>query len=148
MSQMLRINTSPSERTLRQFGVLALIVFGSLAALAWTRHAIFGLHLGEARQLTVIALIVVSLFSLGCSVVYPGGNRALFIALQALGHPIGLVVSYLLLALLFFAVLGPTALLLRIIRRRPITLGFDRAAPSYWGAPRRRASKDCYFRQY
>jgi len=148
MSQLIRINTSPSARTLRQFGVLALLVFGSLATVAWTQHAIFGLHLGAARQLTVLVLALIGLFSLSCSVIYPLGNRALFVALQRLTYPIGVVVSYLLLAVLFFVVLGPTALLLKLVRRRPITLGFDAAAATYWTGVRRRSSKDSYFRQF
>jgi len=65
-----------------------------------------------------------------------------------LTYPIGVVVSYLLLALLFFAVLGPTALVLRILRRRPIQLGFDPKATSYWTKARHRTSKERYFRQY
>lgn len=148
MSHLIRINTCPDERTLRQFGILALMVFGGLAALGWTQHAIFGLHLGEARQLTVAVLAIVGLFSLACSVIYPLGNRTLFVLLQTLTYPIGLVVSYLLLALLFFSVLGPTALVLRILRRRPIQLGFDPKATSYWTKARHRTSKERYFRQY
>jgi hypothetical protein len=42
------------------------------------------------------------------------------------------IVSPLVMALLFFAFITPIGLLMRLFGQRPLALGFDRAAASYW----------------
>jgi large-conductance mechanosensitive channel len=49
-----------------------------------------------------------------------------------LGAVIGKVVNPIVLALLFFLVVTPMALLMRIAGKRPLHLAADHAAPSYW----------------
>ena len=49
-----------------------------------------------------------------------------------LGDALHRVVSLLVLALIFFGVICPFALAMRVIRRDALRLGFDKAASSYW----------------
>jgi hypothetical protein len=44
------------------------------------------------------------------------------------------IVSPLILALLFFVVITPIGLIMRLLRRRPLPLGCDRGAATYWTA--------------
>jgi hypothetical protein len=148
VSSLIRLNTRPDQRTLRQFGIVALVVFGALAALAWAQRAVFGLDLGTAYDPTLVLLSSLAGFSLLCSLLYPTGNRGLFVALQVVGYPIGVVVSYLILGLLFFGAFGLTAVVLRLIRRTPIPLICDSKQASYWIARQSTKSRDSYFRQY
>ena len=48
------------------------------------------------------------------------------------GAVIAMVVNPLILALLFFVVVSPMALIMRLAGKRPLRLAFDRAAASYW----------------
>jgi Saxitoxin biosynthesis operon protein SxtJ len=49
-----------------------------------------------------------------------------------LGTAMGKVVNPIILALLFFLVVTPMALLMRIVGRRPLRLAADHTASSYW----------------
>jgi hypothetical protein len=55
-------------------------------------------------------------------------NRAWF----ELGLLLGRIVNPVVLSLLFFLVMTPVALLLRLSGRDPLRLRLDRAAPTYW----------------
>ena len=62
--------------------------------------------------------------------------------------PIGIVVSYFVLALIYWGIMTPIGVVLRLIGHDPLTLGKNAAADTYWverGGPR--PSRD-YFRQY
>jgi hypothetical protein len=49
MTKLVEINLHPDRRTLRQFGVIAFVGFGALAALAYYEKLVFSFGLGEAR---------------------------------------------------------------------------------------------------
>ena len=53
MSKMIEINLSPDEKTLRQFGWIALGGFGFLAVIAWFEVLIFAFGYGLARLLNL-----------------------------------------------------------------------------------------------
>ena len=51
MAQMIDLDFDPDEKTLRQFGFIALFGFSAIAALAWFELFIFAAGwLGEARE--------------------------------------------------------------------------------------------------
>ncbi len=145
---MVELNLSPDVRTLRQFGWIALVGFGALAALAWWELGIFAFGLGAARVPVTATLGGLGVVSALLSVVWPKGNRALFVALSVLSFPIGFVLSYLILGAVFFGLFAPLAILFRLIgrdalRRRPAS-----AAETYWQKARPPRPKADYFRQY
>ena len=49
MSKMIEINLNPDAGTLRQFGFIALVGFGFVAAIAWFEVLVFSFGLGAAR---------------------------------------------------------------------------------------------------
>ncbi|HKK51532.1 MAG TPA: hypothetical protein VKA74_08085, partial [Myxococcota bacterium] len=49
MSKMIEIDWRPDERTLRQFGWIAVVGFAFLAAIAWLEVFVFAFGLGAAR---------------------------------------------------------------------------------------------------
>ena len=55
MSRMIEIDWRPDDRTLRQFGVIALCGFSFLAALAWWELFVFSFGLGEARPIVLLS---------------------------------------------------------------------------------------------
>lgn len=60
-------------------------------------------------------------------------------ALEAFGRAVGLAVTWLLMALVFYLLFLPVGLVLRARRSLRLTRGFDAAAPTYWTRPAARA---------
>ena len=63
--------------------------------------------------------------------------------------PIGFVLSYVIMAMLFYVVFAPVGLVLRLVGKDPLDRRFLPDAPTYWvDARARRAPKRDYFRQF
>ena len=69
-----------------------------------------------------------------------------FIALAAFGL-LGQLLSYVLLALLFYGVFGAVGILLRVFARDPMTRVYNATAQSYWVPRRRTPDVESYLRQ-
>jgi hypothetical protein len=82
------------------------------------------------------------------SLLYPRGNRPLYLALTVLAYPLGLVLSYVVLALIFFGVFMPIGWALRALGKDPLERRFDAARQSYWTTPRQSRDKASYFRLF
>jgi hypothetical protein len=149
VSSFVDLNLKPSRRTLRQFGFAALVGFGLLAFLAWRGKGIFAFGLGAAREPVTVALIALGLVSALLALVFPKGNQPLFLALTIVTFPIGFVMSYVIMGVLFFGVFGAVALVMRILRRDPLKRAYDPAASTYWNdAPPGDRPPESYFRQF
>ena len=137
---MIDINWNPSRRELRQFAgiwfpgllaVIGVVVFyhtGSVAAAAWIW--------GPAFVLSV----------LGCFV--PRLIRPVFIACTCATYPIGWLVSCLLLAVIYYLILTPIGLVMRLLGRDPLGRKFDRSATTYWIVHDPSPDRGRYFRQF
>lgn len=145
---LIQLNTRPNDRTLRQFGFLSLLVFGGLATFIWIQASVFGFELGQAKRPLFGALCVVAAVSLLFAIFYPRGNRPLFVALQVVGYPIGIVVSYVLLTLVFLVGVGASAILVRLAGQHRQFREAGAASDSFWRSPGPKRSRDRYFRQY
>jgi hypothetical protein len=148
MSKLVEINFHPDRRTLRQFGVIAFVGFGSLAALAYYEKLVFSFGLGEARIPVASGFAVVGSIALLFSLVAPGANRLLYLGLTLLSFPIGFVLSYLIMGTLFFLIIGPIAVLMRLFGRDALHRRYDTKAATYWSNARPPRDKESYFHQY
>jgi len=146
---MIQINWNPDRRILRQFGFIALGVFGALAALVWFRHSFFGIHLSESAMRTTTGILTgIGVLSGLCAAVAPQAVKPLYVGLTAIGLPIGWAVSHLLLAILFYLVLTPVGLFFRLIGRDSLRRRFQPAATSYWERRPPTPDPKRYFRQF
>jgi len=148
MSKLVEINFNPDTKTLRQFGVIAFVGFGILAALAYYEKLIFSFGLGEARMPVVATFAALGAIAVLFSLVAPKANRILYVGLTLLAFPIGFVLSYVIMGTLFFLVIGPIAVVMRLLRRDPMHRGYDANAPTYWSAAHPPRDKESYFHQY
>ena len=148
MSKLIDFDLRPDRRTLRQFGFIALVGFGLLALLAWLETAIFALGLGEARTWVAATLGGIGLLSALLAVLAPAANRPLYVALTLIALPIGFVLSYVILGGLFYLVITPVGLLLRLTGRDPMGRRFLRGESSYWVDARPPRPKESYFKQF
>lgn len=145
---MVEIDWKPSDKKLRQFGVIALVGFGVLALFAHQEWLLFSGGLGEARITVAAALAGVGVLSLVIGLVFPKGNKPLFLLLTLVSLPIGFVMSYVILSTLFFLVIAPVGLLLRLTGRDPMERGFRRDLQTHWVDASRARPKESYFRQF
>ena len=147
-TKLLELNLRPDERTLKQFGFIALFGFGLLAACAFYETWMFAFGLGQARTAVALALAILGVLAALASLIRPSANRLIYIGISVLAYPVGLVVSYVVLALLFFGIFAPTGALLRLLGKDPMQRTFERAQDSYWTPSRPRRSKASYFRMF
>jgi len=148
MARIVQLDLNPDRRTLRQFGVIALVAFGVLSVCAQRELWLFSGGLGAARTTVAAVLGFVALGSGLCSALHPSGNRALYVSLAVLSFPIGFVMSYVVLGVLFFGIFAPVGLLLRVLGKDPMHRTFERDRPSYWSDARPKRDNASYFRQF
>ena len=137
---MIDVNRNPSRRQLNQFGLIWLVFFAAVAAVMW-----FKLHsLVVTGTLACLAAVVPAV---GWAV--PAFMRLVYVGMSILAWPIGFVVSHLLLAAVFYLLVTPIGLIMRLVGYDPMHRRFDPEATSYWiardGAAREPKS---YFRQF
>ena len=149
MAQMIELNLDPDAKTLRQFGFIALAGFGAIAALAWFEKLVFaGGWLGDARPTVVAVLLGVGALAALTSLVYPRANKWLFVGLSIAAFPIGFVLSYVILGTLFFLIITPIGLLLRVFGQDPMNRAFRAEQTRYGVACRPTRPPESYFKQF
>ena len=148
MSKMIEIDWRPDDRTLRQFGVIALFGFSFIAALAWWELFIFSFGLGEARPIVAGVFAALAGVSALFSLVFPRANLPIYLGLTLLSYPIGFVLSYVIMGFLFFIMITPVGLFFRLTGYDPLNRKFEPDATTYWSDPRPRRGKESFFRQF
>ena len=145
---VLDVNFNPEPRILRQFGQLALLAFPALGLFCYWKGGLFGLDFGAATPSVSLVLGGLGLLSGLLSWLAPRAIRPLYLALLFITVPIGFVVSYLIMGLLFYGIITPMALIMRVIGFDPLQREFEPDAETYWVEVEPRASKKSYFRQF
>jgi hypothetical protein len=148
MSKMIELNLRPDARTLRQFGFIALVGFGLLATIAWYEKLVFSFGLGEARPIVAGVFAALAVFAGLASVVYPKANLPVYLGLTIVAFPIGFVLSYVIMGTLFYVLITPVGLGMRLFGRDPMMRGFDPDASTYWVDVSGPRPKERYFRQF
>ena len=148
MSKMIEINLAPDSRMLRQFGWIALGGFALLALLAWQEWLVFSGGLGSARGTVAGVFLALGAISALFSLIFPAGNRPLYLALTLLSYPIGFVLSYVIMGVLFYGMITPVGILFRVFGRDPLRRRFEPERSSYWIEARDNRPTDRYFKQF
>jgi len=148
MSRLVEIDFNPDTKTLRQFGFIAFVGFGGLAALAYYEKLVFAFGLGDARFAVAASLAALGVLALVLGLVAPRTNRLLYVGLSLLAFPVGFVLSYVIMGALYFLIIGPIAIVLRLAGRDPMRRARDPHAASYWTPARPARDKESYFHQY
>lgn len=136
---MRRPNKNPSPRELKQFGALWLLFFTLVGAIIWHRtdSEIVALGIwGTAMAIGVVGFVV------------PAFMRLVYLGMSYLAFPIGWVVSHVLVALIYYLVLTPIALVLKVAGYDPMERRFDPSMESYWVRQPKAPDPRRYFRQF
>lgn len=136
---LLEMNWRPSDRDLRLFSV---VQFAMAAVAAWLIHRRLGWS-GVA-----VILIAASLVGLVIGLLSPQRLRMLFVLWMLAAYPIGWVMSHVLLAIVYFGVVTPIGLCLRLRGRDSLQLKPRNNAESYWIARPAPPESARYFRQF
>jgi len=133
------INWNPSRKELRVFSLL-LIGFGAIvAAILYQRL--------ESQTPSVVALLVASAIgSVGLAV--PAWVRPVYVAWMGLAFPIGWTVSHVMMLAVFYLVLTPIGLTMRLCGRDPMQRQLDREAKTCWLPRSPRKVLKSYFQQF
>ena len=120
---MLPINRNPSARDLRSFARLWLPLFVfAIGAVLWFRFE---------RPVAALAVWIAGAVVAAAALASQPIARRVFVGLMIATYPIGLVVSTLALAVLFYLVITPIGWVMRLAGRDPLRLA-DRTRASEW----------------
>lgn len=138
LMSLIRLNTKPAPRDLRVFAALWLLFLGVAGAIAWRRGAL---------SVAIAWWTIAGAVSLP-GLVAPRLVRVVYLAAAYATWPVGYVVSALLLAAIYFVVLTPIGLIMRLMGRDPLDRSFDPRRPSYWEPRGAAPGPRSYFRQH
>jgi hypothetical protein len=143
------IEWNPTRSQLRIFAFTGTAVLGLLGVWAWTRQAIFGVGLSAATAEILAGMLWGVAAALAVmAIAYPPLLRPLHVAVSIVTFPVGFVMSHVLLALVFYLVLTPVALVMRLLGRDTLSRRFEPEAESYWQPAETPTDPKRYFRQF
>ncbi len=148
----MKLQLQPDRRMLRQFAWASLFLLPAVGFfLAW-RHGLptpWALAIGGVGVLVALAQIGAFFVSEALGALLEKAiTKPVFQGLMIVAYPIGLVVSTVLIAAIFYVVITPIGLVFRVIGRDVMGKRLDKSKASYWhvrGAPRPATS---YFKLY
>jgi hypothetical protein len=137
---LVSLNLKPSQKQLKDFGFICLImcfVIGLVLTL-----------LGKipTKGLMVFGLVGLLLFTL--SRISVQLIKPVYLGMIVLTFPIGWMISHLMMALFYYGIITPVALLFRLLNRDPLCRQSDPKAETYWLQHKQKRSAKDYFRQF
>ncbi|MDA9858433.1 hypothetical protein N9D23_09945 [Rubripirellula sp.] len=132
---LIQVNLCPTDRQLRQFGLACLV---ALPAIGWI------VGLGGPK---VITLAIIGILLLIAGLIAPRMLKPFFLLLTLVASPIGMILGELSMLAIYFAIVFPIGLLLRMLHRVPLELNLDRDQKSYWTSKERAKGVTTYYRQ-
>lgn len=133
------INWNPSRKELRVFSLL-LIGFGAIVAAILFRRL-------ESSTPSVAALLVSGAVGL-VGLIAPLLVRPVYVVWMGLAFPIGWTVSHVMMLAVFYLLLTPIGLAMRLCGRDPMRRRIDREAETYWLPRSNRRDVKSYFQQF
>jgi hypothetical protein len=133
------IQFHPPTKRLRQFACLCLVFFGGLAV--WQ-----GVVSGRGTPAMVFATMALIIGPLG--LLWPRLIQPIYVGWMVLTFPIGWTVSQAILALMFYGLFTPIALLFRLIGRDPLHRAHRQGLETYWTPKPYTTDPRRYFKQF
>jgi hypothetical protein len=136
---MIRIERNPGRGQLLIFGLLWLLFFSFWGAMSWLKS---GTNLGA------VAFWVAAFAVPAAGLVWPEVLRKVYLLASYATWPIGIFVSSVILIFIYYVVVTPIGLVLRLTRPDPMGRYFDRAAETYWVPRKQEDAPERYFKQF
>jgi len=136
---IIEINRNPSRRQLNQFGLLWLLFLSGLGALSYFKS-------GNEKAAFIFWGLAIAVPVVGW--IFPAFMRLVFLGLSYAAFPIGFVVSHVILAVVYYLVLTPVGLMMRVVGYDPLKRRIERKAETYWDRRPDAPDVSRYFRQF
>jgi hypothetical protein len=136
---LIDLNLNPSKKDLRIFSVAMLAFLAFVGWVVWHKT-------GSAAAGAGVAAAGIAFALLGLSA--PRAVRPVFVVLMVINYPIGWVVTHVVMALIFYVVVTPLGVIMRLCGRDPMERRFDPNAKTYWKPRRTETDSSRYFRQF
>lgn len=120
---LIEINRTPSRAERRWFGVIVLVFFGILGGIAWWQFA----AAAWARGLWGAGLLLAAAYY-----AIPPLRLPFYLLWMHAAAPIGWLVSHAVLAIIFYGLITPMGVLMRLFGRDAMSRRFEPARASYW----------------
>ena len=143
---MIQIDLNPPRKTLRNFGFIGVVAFSVIALLIHGHAGIFK-KIPDTPTTSYICYGLAAYCGL-MAIVAPMALKWLYVGLTVVSYPIGFVVSYIVVSVMFFLIITPIALIFRLIGRDGLRRKFEPAASTYWIKRNPPQSVKRYFRQF
>jgi hypothetical protein len=134
---LIRIEKNPSGRQLLVFAGAWLLFFG-----LWGGSARMRGHPALGETLLVAATVVPLAGAASRRFL-----RHVYVGMSYVTYPVGLVLSYVVLALVYFLALAPIGLTMRLFGHDPLSRKFVPGATSYWKPRNKNRTPESYFNQ-
>jgi hypothetical protein len=139
MAGVIELTGRPSRHDLRWFGFIVPVFFAVVGSIAGFRFDAFGTAYvlwGLGAILTVVYVAVRPL------------RIPFYLGWMRLFFPLGFAVSHLVLILLYYGVVTPIAVMMRLVGYDPLRRKRDRRASTYWVEHRTGGDPSRYLRQF
>ena len=137
---LVEINWHPKRKQLRSFGKIALLITAIISLLL---YVLKGVSIPWALAIFAVGFTIFLI-----SMISSRLTGMIYVVLMAVTFPIGLVVSFTLLAIFYFLLLAPLGLIFRLMGRDALCRKLDATAESYWLSRQEPESTEQYFRQF
>jgi hypothetical protein len=143
---MIEIDWKPKEKVLRQFGWICLPGFGLVGTMvAWR----LGCFEGSGRWTASYIIWGFAVLCLLVGLIAPRALKWLYVGMTVVAFPIGLVLGFVILGLIFLLLFTPVALFFKLKGRDELQRGWPPPeGESYWIAMRKIDDPKRYFRQF
>ncbi|MCA8943816.1 MAG: hypothetical protein KDB80_14735 [Planctomycetes bacterium] len=139
---MLKLDLNPPVSQLRQFGTIALFGFPLVGfMISWK-------FLEDPMHPTFWVLLAVGVVTFVLSKIDAKLIKPIFVGLMVVALPIGLVISFVLMGLIYYGMVTPIGVLFRLFGRDPLNKTPDPDAKSYWHVRTKQPSPASYLKQY
>ncbi len=136
---MIDLNLNPSKKDLRWFGVMFAVFAGIVGVIAiWQFDAPTA-----AKWIWIVGVSIGVLYY-----ILPPFQRYFFVGWMLLAFPIGWVISHLILGVVYYLILTPIGLVMKLLGHDPMQRKIDREADTYWQAHKPTTEPGRYFRQF
>ncbi len=127
-----------TEKDIRKFGIIAFVFFGGLCGLGlWTKKPVPTYLFGSLSVLGLGFILI------------PTRLRPVYNVWLKIAHVIGRIITTLILAIAYYLVITPAALIKRLFGGRPLPVKPDKEATSYWVARSEPAqAKERFLKRY
>lgn len=133
--KLIDFNWQPTDRQLRQFGIICLF---ALPAIAW----LWGAGSSFVATLALVGLVLASI-----GLASPTFLKPVFLGLTIVATPIGMVIGEVVILAIYFGVFLPFGLVFRLAKRDSMQRTLDKNRKSYWQAKKQATSVASYYRQ-